>query len=220
MIKASEKIISALSTVRLGIIEFEALVEPGGSDLWNYIDKETKALSKRLQLDSITQNNIIAETRKAYKLCGKDPSRYRPSADSLMRRIVKGNNLYNVNNVVDVLNLISVLSGYSIGGYDKQKLSGQIILDIGTEQDEYFGIGRGKLNIEGMPVIRDDVSIFGSPTSDSERTMITETAKNILFVFYDFGLHEILDNTLNQAVELLKKYAKGGNFTISSVLIT
>jgi DNA/RNA-binding domain of Phe-tRNA-synthetase-like protein len=169
---------------------------------------ESAKIRDEISSDRITAIPTIAEARAAYKSCGKDPSRYRPSADSLIRRIVKGNNLYQVNNVVDVLNLVSLKTGFSIGGYDATKIIGGACLDIGTEKDEYYGIGRGLLNIDGLPVLRDEKGVFGSPTSDSERTMITDSAKNIAFVFFDFGLSESLKNTMNLTTELLKKYTQ------------
>ena len=150
----------------------------------------------------------------------KDPNRYRPSADSLLRRIVKGNGLYKVNNIVDILNLISVKSGFSIGGYNKSAIIGEIVLDKGTAGDEYYGIGRGLLNIENLPVLRDEKGVFGSPTSDSERTMIDERTTSVLFVFFDFGKSNSLDNYLNETIALLKQFANADNINKEIVLFS
>lgn len=204
----SENIKSKLNLLRLGIIGFEAKIKPSDEAFCTEVSEAANKLRSSVNAADITKNALIHETRVAYKKCGKDPSRYRPSADSLMRRIIKGNDLYKVNNVVDCLNLISFQTGFSIGGYDLAKTNGNISLDIGTSQDEYYGIGRGLLNIEGMPVLRDNKGVFGSPTSDSERTMISSDSSQIAFVFFDFGKNDELSDAMLQANILLKNYAK------------
>jgi DNA/RNA-binding domain of Phe-tRNA-synthetase-like protein len=206
-----------LSTVRLGILRFKAKVEPSKADFWLEVDKQSFKIREGISSDKITTIPTIAYTRKAYKSCGKDPSRYRPSADSLIRRIVKGNDLYKVNNVVDVLNLISLQSGISIGGYDISKIVGNALLDIGTDKDEYYGIGRGLLNIKGLPVLRDEEGVFGSPTSDSERTMISEKATDIAFVYFDFGVSEVLEDTIISTTQLLKSYCNTSDFSSTAI---
>jgi DNA/RNA-binding domain of Phe-tRNA-synthetase-like protein len=214
-INFSSSIKEKIKSVRLGIIEFTSSVSPSSRQFWNLVDKESNSLRQHIKSEMITTIPAIASTRKAYKLCGKDPSRYRPSADSLIRRIVKGNDLYKVNDVVDVLNFISLKSGFSIGGYCQTKIEGLPFLDIGKSTDEYYGIGRGLLNIEGLPVLRDDKGVFGSPTSDSKRTMITEEAKQIVFVFFDFEYSPILNETLINCKELLKQYCNTDDLQIS-----
>jgi DNA/RNA-binding domain of Phe-tRNA-synthetase-like protein len=214
----TEKLSNALKLNRLGILTFNCSVRNSTDDLWAEIEKYSYSLSERLLLEEVNKIDTIASARAAYKKCGKDPNRYRPSADSLIRRIVKGNGLYRVNNVVDVLNFISIQSGFSIGGYDIHKIEGDIIMDIGSSEDNYTGIGRGDLNIEGLPVLRDSVGIFGSPTSDSERTMITMESANCAFVFFDFGISEKLTDTIDFTISCLKKYSDCNNY-IKTIVI-
>lgn len=210
-VKLSEEIKSKISSVNLAVLTAGVEVKPSTPELWELINKEVNKLEKSLKLDEVNKNVNIAGARSFYKLCGKDPNRYRPSADSLFRRIVKGNGLYKVNNVVDALNLISVKTGISIGGYDISKVVGNVQLDIGTARDEYTGIGRGKLNIEGLPVLRDEQGVFGSPTSDSERTMIQDNCKKVSFVFFNFGNDENMVHYLEEAACLLEKFSQAGN---------
>lgn len=195
-----------LTALRLGVMRFSALIEPSSDSFWKVIDDASLNLRSEISADEITKITTITDTRRAYKKCGKDPSRYRPSADSLVRRIIKGNELYKVNNVVDLLNLVSIQTGFSIGGYDVSKITGEPRITIGTSEDEYYGIGRGKLNIEGLPVLRDEKGVFGSPTSDSERTMITEKASEMAFVFFDFGVSAMLTEAIELSTNLLTKY--------------
>lgn len=134
-------------------------------------------------------------TRQIYKRCGKDPSRYRPSSEALIRRMLKGHELYQINTAVDLINLASIRFGYSIGGFDADKIQGnQLILGIGKAEEPYEGIGRGPLNIEGLPVYRDREGGIGTPTSDHERTKLSTTTENILALVngYDGNKEQVL----------------------------
>jgi DNA/RNA-binding domain of Phe-tRNA-synthetase-like protein len=213
-----DSIQQANAYLRLGTLEFNCTIEPADNLLWNEISTFCKKIKSSQRLEDINKMPNIASARTGYKLCGKDPNRYRPSADSLLRRIVKGNDLYKVNNVIDILNFVSVQTGISIGGYDADKIDGEISIDIGRSEDEYFGIGRGKLNIEGLPVLRDNTGVFGCPTSDSTRTMITDKSQHILFVYFNFSPTENLVDIINNTIHLLEKYTKGNNFRLDPVI--
>jgi DNA/RNA-binding domain of Phe-tRNA-synthetase-like protein len=114
--------------------------------------------------------------------------------------------LYRINNVVDVLNLTSIIDGFSISGFTPSRITGNISLGIGKAAEPYKGIGRGDLNITNLPVLRDKEGAFGTPTSDSERTKIGPETNEILFVFYDFGRSPALEGSMENCLALLKKY--------------
>jgi DNA/RNA-binding domain of Phe-tRNA-synthetase-like protein len=209
-------IIKTLKSFRLGLIEAKVHCQLTSNTLKSIIDKEVTATAEKYQLDEVNKIAAIAETRRAYKQVGNDPNRYRPSADSLIRRIVKGLGIYSINNVVDILNLISIQSGFSIGGYDRDAIRGCIELGIGRPGELYTGLGRGEINIANLPVLRDELGAFGTPTSDSERTMIKESTTQILFVFYDFGFNSQLETFLKHCSNLLAGGCLAEN--ISSVM--
>jgi DNA/RNA-binding domain of Phe-tRNA-synthetase-like protein len=119
--------------------------------------------------------------------------------------------------VVDALNLVSISSGFSIGGYDSEKIVGEIIFGIGNSGEPYTGIGRGELNIEGMPVFRDAMGAFGTPTSDSERTSVTSATRNFLMVIIDFAGTALLDEATLLACSLLEKYAGAHGFEMAKI---
>ena len=108
------------------------------------------------------------------------------SSESLIRRVRRGDELYHINSVVDVNNLISVKSGLSVGSYDLEKVHGPVILRKADAGEGYTGIGKEFLDMENMIVLADDDGIFGSSMSDSTRAMVTESAKDILTVIYCF----------------------------------
>ena len=140
-------------------------------ELWQLIDELGEQFRQTLTTESLKDISAIAATRRVYKACGKDPSRYRPSSEALIRRMLQGKKLYQIDTLVDLINLASIKYGYSIGGFDGDKFDGDTLtLGVGREGEPYEGIGRGMLNIAGLPVYRDNTGGVGTPTSDNERT--------------------------------------------------
>ena len=195
--------------LQVGALLIQVQIAPASDDLRAEIKSCTAERSLKLAVEDIAKMPALKATRLAYKALGKDPSRYRPSAEALLRRVVKGKGLYQVNNVVDTLNLVSVKSGFSIGGFDFSKINGGIQAGRGAAGEPYEAIGRGELNIEGLPVLRDDTGAFGTPTSDCTRTMVTQGTTTFLAVILDFSSGVNLRETLAEMESLLVKYARG-----------
>lgn len=216
-ISVSDVLRKKLNNLKLYCIESDVTVRTADDGLWVQIQETCGRLNASLRLEDISALPAIRASRQAYKTTGKDPARYRLSAEALLRRAVKDKDLYRISNVVDLLNLVSVTSGFSIGGYDADRISGDIVFGIGDKDEPYYGIGRGPLNIEGLPVFRDALGAFGSPTSDSERTSVTENTSRFLMVIIDFGAGELLGKAGTQAEELLIKYADATNMEIKIV---
>ena len=191
----------------LGVMECRVQNTAFSDDLWREIAALTAEIRSTLTFDSIKEQPQIAATRRMYTVCGKDPSRYRPSAEALMRRIVKGNDLYQINTMVDLVNLVSMRYGYSIGGFDADKVEGDVVAGIGREGEPYNGIGRGPLNIAGLPVLRDAVSGFGTPTSDEERTAMSLETSHFLMVVNAYDGPDLLPELFDYTRQFLEKYA-------------
>lgn len=161
--------------------------------------------------DVVTLDTII-DARKAYKTYGKDPSRYRLAVESLYRRLSKGNTLYRINNLVDLGNIVSIKTRRSVAVLDYDKISGDnILIRLGKPTDEYYGIGRGKLNIDRIPLYEDNIGPFGSSTSDTERTMITKETKKILLFIISFNGIYNLQEELKETISLYTEHANATN---------
>lgn len=217
IVEISDKLFRVVPDLRLSCIECNVVLEERNEELWEEIILKINSLHEELKVEDISRLPAIATSRKAYKACGKDPARYRLSAEALLRRVVNRNELYHVNNVVDALNLVSISTGFSIGGYDVSKIKGTAVFGIGEKDEPYEGIGRGELNIENMPVFRDDSGAFGTPTSDSVRTCVNAGTQRFLMIIIDYGSKADLDFATNLAGQLLKKYAKAENFEIKTI---
>lgn len=201
-------ILDKIPHLTLGYLEANVEVIPSHKELMLWINKQLETIKISLTPETIRQMETVKATKDAYRALGKDPNRYRPAAESLMRRIANGKELYQISNVVDILNYISIKTGYSICGYDADLINSNISLGIGETNEPYEGIGRGTVNIELLPVFRDANGAFGTPTSDSTRTMISSNTKKILFIFIGFNGKDDLDTPLKETKQLLSKYAK------------
>ncbi len=208
-IKISPEFHDKCPELKLGVLLLEVKTQINYPDLLKLIEEETNQIAQSLVIENISQMPAISAARKGYKAVGKDPARYRLSAEALLRRTVQGKGLYQINNIVDALNLVSIKSGISIGGYDYNKIEGDISLGIGQATEPYQGIGKGDLNIEFMPILRDQKSAFGSPTSDSKRTMVTEKTTQFLMIFFSFAGANGLAKSMEHAEDLLSRFANG-----------
>ena len=171
---------------------------------------------KRLRL-SIGRSTPSILSRKClpYRPPVRLISRYRPSSEALCRRILRGIPLYQIDTLVDLINLASIYSGNSIGGFDRDKIQGdRLVLGIGKAGEPYEGIGRGELNIEGMPVYRDAVGGIGTPTSDHERTKMSLDTTHVLAIMNAYGGSEGLEDSVNYMVELMKEFAEAHDIEI------
>lgn len=182
-------------------------------ELWKLIDEQCEKFRQTLTTDTVKDISAIAATRRVYKACGKDPSRYRPSSEALIRRVLQGKQLYQIDTLVDLINLASITYGYSIGGFDAGKFSGDTLsLGVGREGEPYEGIGRGMLNIAGLPVYRDAIGGVGTPTSDNERTKMELATRRLVALVngYD-GNEETVRATAQLIIRLVERFCNGRN---------
>ncbi|MFO7829465.1 MAG: phenylalanine--tRNA ligase beta subunit-related protein [Bacteroidales bacterium] len=200
-----------VNSIAIASIQAEIHVKESDQELKNLLDNACNQFAHNHKVEDISKLKPIADSRKAYKILGKDPARYRLSSEALLRRIVKEKGIYKINNIVDINNLVSITSHYSICAFDVSKLYPPVKFTIGTKEDVYYGIGRGLLNIENLPVFEDRESKFGSPTSDSERVKITTKTKTISMNIISFSGKADLENHLNLLKDHLIQFAEAGN---------
>lgn len=186
--------------------------------LWDEIHALGEKFKATLTTESLKEISGIAATRRVYRACGKDPSRYRPAAEALIRRMLKDKELYQIDTLVDLVNLASIAYGYSIGGFDADKFEGDTLtLGIGKAGEPYEGIGRGMINIEGLPVYRDKKGGVGTPTSDNERTKMTiDTTHFVVLINGYDGNEEQVRANAEYIQTLIRKYCQsdGGSYFI------
>jgi DNA/RNA-binding domain of Phe-tRNA-synthetase-like protein len=198
-------------------VEAQVVNTPYSKELWDEIHALEDRFRQELTTESLKDLPSIAATRRVYKACGKDPSRYRPASEQLIRRMLQGKELYQIDTLVDLINLASIAYGYSIGGFDADKFVGDTLtLGVGREGEPYEGIGRGMLNIAGLPVYRDAEGGVGTPTSDHERTKMTMATTHLVVLIngYDGNEQRVADNA-HFIQKLLRKYAQSDGGTVT-----
>ena len=197
-------------------VEAQVVNSPYCAPLWDEIHEWEERFRQQLTTESLKELSGIAATRRVYKACGKDPSRYRPASEQLIRRMLQGKELYQIDTLVDLVNLASIVYGYSIGGFDADKMVGDTLtLGIGREGEPYEGIGRGLLNIAGLPVYRDLQGGVGTPTSDNERTKMTLETTHLLVLIngYD-GSEDRVRQNAEFIQKLVRQYCQSDGGTI------
>jgi len=207
-VKISEEVKSLVPSCALGVILYKAKIEKASDELTDYFNSVTDEIASKYVTKDIADMPHIRPTRAAYKALGKDPHSYRSAAEQMLRRIILNKGLYHVNNAVDINNIISVTSGYSIGSYDTEKIVGDVTLCRAPEGTHYKGIGKDtyEYNVEFLPAVFDDEGCFGNPSSDSQRTMLKNGEREVLFIFYAFDGRDGLDEWMDETERLFEKY--------------
>lgn len=214
----SDKLKSAAPDYFMVLVEADVTNSVTSDSLWQEIEDYSAYLRENLELSQVNKRPGIVATRNAYKACGKDPNRYRPSSEALCRRIVRGMELYKIDTLVDLVNLLSMKSGYSVSGFDRDKIAGDTLtIGVGEEGEPFEGIGRGPLNIAGMPVYRDAVGGIGTPTSDNERTKIDLNTTHAVICIHIYGLDMPIEEAISLTERLLTQYAAARNITVRAV---
>ena len=181
-----DKKLSDKVNVHIASIEAKVKTKESDKELLELINKKCEEIKENIKFDEVIKlKNIL----------------------SLVKRVVKGNDLYIVNNIVDINNLISLHTCYSVGTYDLDKVKGSITFTVGEENERYDGIGRGSINLENLPVFEDEDGKFGSTTSDSIKAMITNDTTHILMNIIAFEEDENLERYIEYSKKLLERFA-------------
>ena len=211
-VEIDPRILKVCPHMQIGLLSADVVNGDTCDELWHEIEQEAAIIEQRYELLAINQRPAIAATRKLYKALGKDPGRYRVASEALCRRIVRGLGLYRLTTLIDIVNLVSIKSGYPISGLDASKIVGDTLsMGVGETDEPYCGIGRGPLNIEGLPVYRDSQGGIATPTSDEERTKFTTETTKVQININAFAPEMALDETLLWTASLLEKYAQATN---------
>jgi DNA/RNA-binding domain of Phe-tRNA-synthetase-like protein len=184
-LQLDEKLKKRIVGVTFGMVTIHGVtVRESNERLWKQVEILSQRLASEFTLDRLSENQQIAAVRSLQKSFGFDPTRYRPSSESLLRRVLKGQGLYQINTAVDVNNLCSLEFLLPMCIYDLRNVQGQVQVRIGEAGEEYPGIGRQVFQAENKVIIADDRGIMGSTVSDSERTKVSTETTDILLAVY------------------------------------
>ena len=187
-------------------------------DVDNNTTDEVQELLNTLEVDfelnEVTSNKIIKETRDGYKRLKKDPSHTRCAVESLVRRVIKKkegtSGIYALGDLIDLGNILSVKVLRSVCVVDLDKINNDIEIRIGKQNEVVDAINRDNINAENLIVYADDTGIFGSPTSDTLRTSVSDSTKSILVMIICFSNKYIKENE-EKLIYYFTKYANARN---------
>ena len=204
--------------LKLGFLYLTDCQIVASSDALRKIYDEVADTAKERFADTpFGEHPVAGGVRRLFKSAGIDPSRYRPSGEALVRRILKGQGLYHINCIVDINNICSIESLFPLGAYDCEHIIGDVNIRLGASDEVYRGIGK-EIHIAGKLVSTDGAGAFGSPIADSARTKISEDTRKVLVLLYAPGSTEDSEirNTLNRFADLAGEYAgaQTGNWGI------
>ncbi|HVB35140.1 MAG TPA: phenylalanine--tRNA ligase beta subunit-related protein [Patescibacteria group bacterium] len=203
-----------LKGVKLGLIEAGGVhVEPSPAGLAGELESSATRAGRRLTVEAVAAMETVGAVWSMFRAWGLDPSKYRPSSEALLRRVAQGKGLTPISNVVDIVNLAQIETGWPMGGYDLGRIHPPVTLRLGEADEKYEGIGRRVWHLAGRPVLADEAGPFGSPISDSTRTMVSNETRALWVVIFAPGTSAdaAIDRTLARLEERLGQWAAGQN---------
>ena len=160
-------------------------------------------------IETVKDSPIFRAYRDFFWSIGIDPTKTRPAAEALIRRILQGKELPRINTAVDAYNLASVKSHISVAAFDTSKLKGNLRLRFAKSGEKFTGIGmQCPIVLEGKELVIEDTGttepIAVYPYRDSDSTKITESTKEAIFIMC--GAPGISLESLEKAKALVAEY--------------
>ncbi len=174
-----------LGAVRLGCVGVAPVeIAETSGDLELEIDQACRRV--REEYEGLKPSEIpgLAPARELYRLFGIDPTKLRPSSESLLRRVLRQRPLPRISNAVDLCNLLAMTTHLPMGLYDAEKIDGPVHLARGAGFESYRGVRKEQVNLHGRPVLADRTGPFGNPTADSARTAVDRNTTRLWLVVF------------------------------------
>ncbi|KAA0547332.1 hypothetical protein FZW96_10660 [Bacillus sp. BGMRC 2118] len=204
---------SKVPDFKVGIITYEEItVSSSPQMIKGRFQLYQESIAFDLDNQPLSEFQGIKEWRSVFKKLGMDPSKYRPSHEALTRRIAKRDFLAPIHSAADINNFFSLQYGIPIGIYDKQNLTGDILIKLGQKDEQYEGLNNRIIDANQKLISTDESGPFGSPFVDSRRTAVTEETISAIQIAY---LHPSMTseeeiNSLLQAMSKMFTQVNGG----------
>lgn len=143
-IKISDDIIQRYPKINIGIVFTKGInIKETDPELEKLKKEVENKLKSELSLDTLVQHPFINAWRETYRSFGATKVKeHLPSAESLIRNVLKGSSLPKVNTLVDLYCMVSAKHLIPIGGYDLEKIKGDIILRFSKGGEKFLGLGK------------------------------------------------------------------------------
>lgn len=186
-------------------------VRKRNEDLEKFKLEVMSQVRKEYDLDTVKDQATFRAYRDFFWRIGIDPTKIRPAAEALIRRILAGKNLPRINTLVDTYNLASIKSGIALATFDADKLEGNLLMRFAKEGELFYGIGMEKaLILRGEEIVISDneklIAVY--PYRDADNTKVTEKTEKVTIVVCGVpGIsEEILENASYIVLEYINRF--------------
>jgi len=189
-------------------------IQKRGAELEKFKVEVMRQVRNDYNLDSVKDHPTFRAYRDFFWSIKIDPTKIRPAAEALIRRILAGKPLPSINTLVDAYNLASIKSRIALATFDADKLEGDLLMRFAEEGEQFYGIGMKKPLIlkGGEIVVSDDKKLIAVyPYRDADNTKVTEETENIMMLVCGVpGIpKENLENASRVALEYITRFCDG-----------
>jgi DNA/RNA-binding domain of Phe-tRNA-synthetase-like protein len=194
----------------------EMKIKKKDSELEKFKLTVTKQVRNEYELDAVKDHPTFRAYRDFFWRIGIDPTKIRPAAEALIRRILAGKTLPCINTLVDSYNLASIKSRIALATFDTDKLEGNLLMKFAEEDEQFYGIGMEKpLILKGGEIVVSDneklIAVY--PYRDADNTKVTQETENSTIVVCGVpGIpKETLENASRVALEYINRFCMNEN---------
>lgn len=205
-LKLSESLSQKFPELVAQIINFkEVSITRISSDLEAYKKEIYSETQSRWVIEKLREDPDFRSYRDFFWKLGIDPTKNRPAAEALIRRVLNERPIPNINTWVDAYNMVSIQTAIPIASFDADLLDGEPLMREALEGEEFLGIAMKKPVVlkGGEAVIQDDsglVAIY--PYRDADHSKVASETKNVLMLMC--GAPGISKAKLRESGELAK----------------
>ena len=183
-------------------------------ELQRFKEEVVEEVRRAYDLATVKDVQIFRAYRNFFWRVGIDPTKNRPAAEALIRRVLAGKPLPTINTLVDAYNLASIRTGIAIGAFDAGKIQGDLVLRPALKGEEFTGIGMEKpVVLEGNEVVVSDaeklIAIY--PYRDADETRVTERTRNVVLLICGApGIEEaVLRSAAQTTIDYITRFCGG-----------
>jgi DNA/RNA-binding domain of Phe-tRNA-synthetase-like protein len=165
---------------------FWALLElqPADPELLRAVARAVvERITGQMRLDTLSSHATVAALRRLFRAAGCDPTRYRPSSEALLRRLLKGEGMPAIHPLVDLNNCLSACLAVPCCVMSEQALVPPFVLRAGKPGESYDSL-RGPFNLEGRPLLNDSVGPCDTPITGGQRVKVNADSERVWLVAY------------------------------------
>ena len=205
--------------IRVAVVHAEGLSVTADDDA--HAALEERAARYRTDFPDASPGEIpgVQLARDLFRQLDLDPTRRRPSSESLLRRALQGRPMPRINALVDAGNLCSLDALLPLGLYDAAAVAGSVTLRVGADGEGYAAIGDKRMNLAGRYLLADDLGAFGSPMTDSLRTAASlDTTETLIIIYAPIeSPPDVIEAARAAMADLLRRFCSPRKVEVSTI---